>query len=410
LKLILPIAISVAFLAGFAIAWLAKPVTAQVAAESIPAPRMRVERPAHDTHRPTSAKPAEFFQRMQEAGSNKSKLNAVLAAVTPAEIPGLLADFQARAGVSGLRGEEMIQFQELVKTWYTTTPAAALAWLHGLPKPRDREQLLEQIAVGLAETDLDGALALLRQERSSEQVGVSIPSELIEKAVTQGEAKLVEVCRLGLGLGRGGDKGTHLIFPGDFDFKRVFDGLAEGLAAFGKDGGYDNLPTNLIGEWTKRDPQAAWEWLQQGKAYKVPAKFEGRFDEFFESYAQTAPPEEAGLFLGTVFASDKDFNNPMCALTAQPSLELLDAFLQAAPGERSERLQRLFKWSIGWRRGWDHGKVRFLLLERMTPEQRLEALRSYREPSTKQEQELIPVLRRLGHSEEEIRTLLPPRE
>lgn len=410
MKPILPIATTLAFLAGFAIAWLAKPVTARVTDELIPAPRMRAERSAHATHHPASAKPAEFFQRMQEAGSNKSKRDAVLAAVTLAEIPGLLADFQARAGVSGLGGQEMIQFHELVKTWYAKAPEVALAWLHGLSKPRDRELLLEQIAVGLAETDLNGALALLRQERSNEQEGVAIPSELIEKAVTQGEDKLVEVCRLGLGLGRGGDKGTQSTFPEGFDFKRVLDGLAEGLADFGKGGGYDNLPGNLVGEWTKRDPQAAWAWLQQGKAFKRPGKFEGRNDEFFVSYARSTPPNEVGRFLGTVF-STVNYGDANCALTAKPSLELLDAFLQAAPGERSTHLQALFGWTFNNGPGWRNGdKVRELLLKRMTPAQRVDAVQRVDDPDDDLRSELTPVLLRLGHSDEEIRRLLPPRE
>jgi hypothetical protein len=408
LKLILPIATSLTFLAGFTIAWLAKPVTAQVTAEPIPAPRMREERPAHATQRPASAKLAEFFQRMQEAGNDATNCKAVIAGLTVAEISKVLAEFQAHAGLFGLSSPDRFQLLELVKTWHSKAPEAALAWVQALPKPEDRKRLIREIAAGVAETDLDAALALLREQGSDEKWGVALPSELLQKAAAQGADKLVEVCQLGLSRGPCSGATTSVVYPDGFDFQRALDGLTEAKVAYGKDASYDSLPANLVEEWAKRAPQAAWDWLQQGKTLDFASK-----NDFFRGYAMVATPAEVGRFLVSRFDPAAEeyqrYDDVLFTIIGQP--ELLEGFLQAAPGERSAHLQGLLTRALALSGGYvDQGRA--LLLGRMTPEERVEVLRRNdgRGISDEKRDELTPVLRQLGHSEEEIRTLLHPRE
>ena len=395
---------------GFALAWLVKPAPTVGRVESAP-PQTREDR---SDRPPLATKPAAAaLQRLQAAGYNREEREAVLASLSPEEFPALLAEFKECVGIYELNYEEKDLFDELVKAWYAKAPETALAWLHNLPKPDDQERALGAIVDGLVATDLDAALALLRQQGSYVCGHVTIPDILLEKAPAHGANTLMEICRLGLNPGSC-TVGLSLTYPDDFDFKRVLDGLAEAKAAFGKDAGFSLLPTNLVGEWTQRDPQAAWAWLQQGEIIV----FNGT-KEFFEAYASTevGTAKDLGVMLASTFEPtadpDRCYDNVWAALGARPSPELLESFLQAAPGERATILDGLFDHSWSWL-GKDIEQVHVwaLLLDTMTPAQRLETLRRNDVYLLTEEQQrpFIPVLRRLGHSEEEIHTLWPSRK
>ena len=270
--------------------------------------------------------------------------------------------------------------------------------------------MLGAIVDGLVATDLDAALALLRQQGSYVCGHVTIPDILLEKAPAHGADTLMEICRLGLNPGSC-TVGMPLTYPDGFDFKRVLDGLAEAKAAFGEDAGFSLLPTNLVAKWAELDPPAAWAWLQQGEIIV----FNGT-KEFFEAYASTeaGTAKDVGVLLASTFepAADPDrcYDNVWAALGARPSPEMLESFLEAAPGERATLLDGLFDHAWSWLGGKpEQVHVCALLLDRMTPSQRLETLRrnGIYLPDEEQQRALIPVLRRLGHSEEEIQTLWP---
>jgi hypothetical protein len=242
---------------------------------------------------------------------------------------------------------------------------------------------------------------MLRQYGRDEEGNISIPTELLENAAAKGADKLLEVCKWA-----GQRNGDEIFvpdidaYPSDFDFKLVLDGLAAAGAEFGKDGGFSNLPGNLLSEWAKRDFQAAWAWSQEGKA--VPG------NEVSSLIAVTSPAD-AGALLGSAFdPAAADYLDAQRALFDKPLPEMLDAFLQAAPGDRAAHLDGLF--SLGWSGDVDFDEFRSLILERMSPEQRVEVLRHKTKESrvnSKVWTALARTLRALGHSEEEIQTLRP---
>jgi hypothetical protein len=118
---------------------------------------------------------------------------------------------------------------------------------------------------------------------------------------------------------------------------------------------------------------------------------------------------DAGALLGSAFdPAANDYLDAQRALFEKPSPEMLDAFLQAAPGDRAAHLDGLF--SLGWSGDVDFDEFRSLILERMSPEHRVEVLRNKTKDSrvnSKVWTALTRTLRALGHSEEEIQTLQP---
>lgn len=314
--------------------------------------------------------PSEFSRRWQETDDEvdgEEKREALIAGLGPAEFPALLAEMDDKAGLSGLDSPGANQLRQLFKAWHAKAPEAALAWLRALPKPGDRHRLLWDIVDGVAETDLDGAVSMLRQYGTDDEgFIVIIPDKLLEKAMEQGEDKLLEVCKLGLRHSGDWPSSCQLSYPQGFDFRRVLDGLAAAQTAIGEQGRFANVPSNLLSEWAKREFQGAWAWLQENKT--VPDN--GRPD-----LIRAVPPADAGALLGSVFdpaaPEDQRYEEVNRELYRKPSPEMLEAFLQAAPGGRTAHLGGLFDES----RGGNLGEIHALLLERMSPEQRAEALR-----------------------------------
>lgn len=391
-------------LAGFVIAWQVKPTAGNSSSDPASPLQTRVERRSAGARPMGRLAPSEFSQHWQETSEeedSEAKHEALLAGLGPAEFPALLAEIDDKAGLSGLDNPGDNQLRELFKAWHAIAPEAALAWLRALPKPEDRHRLLWEIVDEVAETDLDGAVSMLRQYGTDDEGLIAIiPDKLLEKALEQGEDKLLEVCKLG--LRRGGDwpSSCQMSYPERFDFRRVLDGLASAQAEIGEQGRFANVPSNLIREWAKRDFQDAWAWLQENKT--VPAN--GKSD-----LIGAVPPADAGALLGSVFdpaaPEDKRYEEVNRELYRKPSPEMLEAFLQAAPGERAAHLGGLFDEL----RGGNLGEIHALLLERMSPEQRAQALRrNFKngvDPQTRSS--LARLLLGLGHREEEIQSLLP---
>lgn len=319
----------------------------------------------------------------------------------PAEFPDLLAEMDDKAGLSGLDNPGDNQLRQLFNAWDAKAPEAALAWLRALPKPEDRHRLLWDIVDKIAESNLDGAVSILRQYGTDDEgFIVIIPDKLLEKAVDQGEDKLLEVCKLG--LKRGGDwpSSCQMSYPEDFDFRRVLDGLAAAQAEMGEQARFAIVPSNLISEWAKRDFQGAWAWSRQGKP--VP-------HNYTSDLIEVIAPADVGVLLASVFdpaaPEDKRYQEVNSEFYRKPSPEVLEAFLEAAPGERAVHLGGLFDDL----RGGNLGEIHALLLERMSPEQRAEALRrNFKNGMDSQTRSsLARLLRGLGHGDKEIHLLLP---
>lgn len=392
------------FLAGFGIAWWLKPnATSANTAATPPRPaKTRIERPA----RHATAKPATdaFFQRVKEVEGVEDKHRAIIDEVTAEQIPELLAELQSRTGMRIPDYSNWKLIEELVMAWHAKAPDDAVAWVAALKNKHDRKELLEKIATLMAATDLDAALRLMNQHPTP--WGVSF---LMETAVSQGEDQLVKVCKQTIGSTAPTPK--RLSYPADFGFQRTLEGLAAAQAAAGENGQNGVVPGNLLREWAERDSHAAWAWLQQGK--KVT--FNGTL-EFLQGYATVGKPDEVGSLLASIFdptsIPDDRYMTTLRVLNGE-SPEMLDSFLQAAPGDRTAHLNGLLDQSTPYSEGSNIHKIRAMILERMDPAMRVQALRrnySERGADGETRHELVPTLMKLGHSEEEIQSLLSPRK
>lgn len=405
---------------GFILAWQLKPADGNSESAAVTPLRTRVERSMTTPHPLGKPAPSAFSRQWEEADQTddtEEKRKALLAALGSDEFPALLAEVREKAGMLEPDYDEVEQIQELVHAWHRKTPEAALAWLRALPNAKDRVSLLENIVEETAENDLDGALALLSQDGRDENGRLAMPPKVLEKAAAQGAEKLLEVCKLGIfrrekvvfpsncGLDMDGCSfPNHLSYPEGFDYRRVLDGLAAVEAGFGEGETFAALPGNLLSEWAKRDLQAAWAWYREGKAVS---------GNDGSDVIEAAPPAEAGALLASVFDASAN-NGDGCqdariALLHKPSPELLDAFLQAVPGDRAAHLAGLL--DLGSSGSSNSDEFRALILERMSSEQRVEILRSeYEDRDPRTRAALTRTLRALGHSDEEIRTLLPERK
>lgn len=389
---------------GFILAWQLKPADGNPESAAATPLRTKVERRPTILHPSGKPVPSAFSRQWEEADQTddtEEKRKALLAALDSDEFPQLLAEISGKSGFNGLDFVEIEQLHELFKAWHAKAPEAALEWLRALPKAEDRQQLLCEIVDEAAEIDLEGALALLRQNARDDGY-ISIPNSVLEKAAGQGASKLLEVCKLGIGANeRPVFSSWSVSYPEDFDFKRVLDDLAATQAAFREGERFGAVPSNLLSEWGKRDFQAALAWIKERKT--VP-------ENGFSDLVAAVAPAEAGVLLASTFdpaaPEGERYKDVGFTLYRTPSPEILEAFLQAAPGERSMHLDSLFDLPSSL------GELQALLLERMSTEQRAEALRRRFKNGTDPEirSSLSRLLRGLGHSEEEIHSLLPARQ
>lgn len=410
---IISASVIVGLLVGFGLAWWIKP-EGRASAEAV-ASRARARQGVSPvaTGRPgmTKAASSDFLWRLRETGYSEEGRSVLFADLSPAEIPGLLAEMKAQAGIYQMDNLEAEQFESLFKAWYAKAPEAALSWLQALPHADDKERLLGMTVDGLAETDLTAAVNLLRQEGCDENGRIGIPEVLLENAPTHGAETLVEFCRLGLYRGTA-ISGNPLTYPDEFNFKQALDGLAEAKTTMGGDCWFSDVPCNLVKEWARRDPLAAWEWVQQGKTIEMNGS-----KEFFAGCAMSAvmPVKEIGGMLASAMETAETpgdgYENVWAALGGRPSPELLDGFLEALPGGHATHLNGLFDATWSWLgKNLVEMQVCELLLERMTPEQRAETLKR-NEPYLRgpdAQRDFSAILRRIGHSEEEARAMLPP--
>ena len=404
-----------AFVVGGLVAWFAKPHgEAAPPAEENPVDRkvVRSSGRAAEANDPVKVrqKAVAFLTQLADCRSDKEEIRKLLDQLTAADIPALISELSASVGIEGLDYTEQKQMKTLLVRWHELDPEAAFAWTMSLKTRKDRMIFANELVNAIAEKDYEGSLRLVERIRAKEKNSV-IPYALFTKAAQQGPDTLLQLCKLSVEEG-GACSGQTVVYPPQFDFGRILDGLAEMKASLAANQNISNIPSNLLSEWAAREPEAAWAWLQQGK--KV--SFNSDLAEFFEGYGKVASPEQMGGFLASVFDpakdSDRAYREIAEALMTHPTEESLNAFLDGAPSDRAVDLVRLIAATKYW--GGDNpSKLRCLAFRRMSHDQRVEVLtRLYGERGIDDydRRPLTVELRGLGHDEAEIGRLLPPKK
>lgn len=396
------------FAAGFGAAWWLKPEPPRVEHE-VARPKVEPRAPGRDSGlREAVITPDTKLDGLADLRFRDGDLSDALAAIPVAEIPGLLAALRDRAGYLGLDYRNKSVLEKLVVHWFDQAPNEALLWVLSLEPETDREGLLRELVRHEAERDFDAALALARRV-SGEGGPVDFLLGLQQMAADRGAGRLLELARLSAGKDSG-SSGIDLTYPPDFDFRMVLDGLADLGAWLGDGEKITSVPSNLLDEWTRRDPQAAFEWISQG--HEVP--FNG-MEDFVEAYAAVGGDREVGRLVGEIFKADEPHAYTRYSLASEalfeaPRAETLEGFLEAAGGaaSREMHLAGLLDRSSSTM-GTSYDTARWVIVGAMTPEQRLRLIPASR-LSVEQRRQLVPELRRLGHGDEEIATMVAPPE
>ena len=253
------------FAAGFGVAWWLKPepppVEAGIEAAS---PKVVPRRPGADTGVREQVVTADtVLDALADLRHRDEEFAKELGALEPDEIPALLSALRDRAGYFGLGHADEDVLKKLVVRWYDGAPEEALLWVMSLESEEDRQSLLREVVNHEADRDFDAALALARRVSPGDDDPFRFLDRLQQKAAELGPDKLLQLARLSVGK-TGVSSGFGPTYPPDFDFRKMLDGLAELHESLGEGEKITSVPANLLEEWARRDPQAAFEWVSQG--------------------------------------------------------------------------------------------------------------------------------------------------
>ena len=405
-----------AFGVGFAVAWAVKPTAdggpGGDGAEVVPE-RNRQSLSSRAPSRPQKDY-EPLFERMRENRYDSEGLEKDLDELGLSEIPEFLAALSAKAGLGGLSWEDEDLLEKTLKRWYQQNPEGAIAWVMALESEEDRRELLIDFVNLEAEEDLDGALALLDGFNQQVEGRMSIPSSLIQKGADRDVETMLRVCAAGLGESDG-SSGSGLKYATDFDFEAALNGLVELEENAGEGRSLSSLPSNLLSEWAKRDPQAAFDWVQLGKELS----FNSGLDEFIDGYAEIASDEEIGSFVAELFDPSMDerkrYDQAWDALSEVADEDAVRQFLtDVAPhGGESVHIEGLLERSMSTS-GGGYDATRAILLNMMDSQSRYELFTSGGEKNrfhrSYMRDRLVPVLQRLGHTPAEISEMLPAKD
>ncbi|MCH7227097.1 hypothetical protein [Haloferula sp. A504] len=388
------------FALGFGVAWWLKPEPERVETEA-DRPKVVPRAPGAESGlQEVVITPQTKLDGLAELWFENS-LDEGLAAIAPEAIPELLAALEERVGYYGLSDGDEKVFEKLVLRWYDADPKAALLWVLALPAEDDRRMLIASLIEREAERDFASAYKLAVEYGNEADGFLRMADTLFRRAAEIGAREVIDVSLLSR-TSATTTYGHDLEYPPGFDFRAALDGLADAQAALDEGECLSSVPANLLVEWAKRDPGAAYAWLQTDRV----TPFGDDFSSFIRGYGQAAKPKDLGAFAAQVFTSSPSaavgYQKVFQILGEAPSLEVVEGFLGASgdPAQRVQHLAGLFKQAESGHGSLDEG-ARELVLRATPPELRLQWLAAS-SMSVEARITLVPLLRSLGHSDGEI--------
>ena len=224
------------------------------------------------------------------------------------DVPDLLAVFLEDAGLDGIGWREKELLEKAVKQWVAEDINAALIWASMLPQPKLRRYFQDMMLRELAETDpFDAADRALEIEAGDEDFGASniVSAGIRELAKKSGQEHVItELVRKTAVKERGSSMGISQTFAEDFAHEALLNSLAE-MKGQGLE--FRFMPTGMLTEWAKRDPEGAHAWsLANGNV-----GFE-EWEDVLEGVANTMGQEASGQwFLGKYTQADEELRKMM---------------------------------------------------------------------------------------------------
>jgi hypothetical protein len=210
-------------------------------------------------------------------------------AIDGADYPKLLEAILRHGGAdgrSGLAFSDKAAFDKLVGDWYAADPERATRWVRSIKNPEDLRELGDVLIATAVGKDYDAAICLMQEFSLNKDGQVVIPETVMKAAALHGAAELLELSSLSpLSVEKDPVAPLLLSYPQDFNFQAALEGFAELHAKGVKPATY---PANLLDEWAKRDPEAAFGWFVNSD----PGTHTGTFSTYFYDLARSASADE----------------------------------------------------------------------------------------------------------------------
>jgi len=322
--------------------------------------------------------------------------------LAPEDMKAYFEALEGRAGLYGLSERDLEIMAHFLPQWYQYAPGLAMEWIRGRSSQQESMKLLSTLITGLAPDHLGEALelAVLNDQEMSAAgtMQFRMGTSLYRAAIENDMDAFVRVARLNISTSNS-TRHPGFDYPEGFDFSGALNGLADVTESLENNQVLLVAPGDLLSDWAQRDPQAAFDWLLQGR--KVAEN--DTFEDFLEGYVNVA--DNAALTEFVVQNENQiSLPNTMWNLIRKnPTIDLIDVLLNH-PGivPRQEDVLNDMLIASNTYGGNVSDNARYLILYALDADGRLRALGQNSSIRLEHRQHIGPLLRRLGHNEQEI--------
>lgn len=318
----------------------------------------------------------------------------------------LIEDLAGTAGVKGLGSEESRALGDLAEFWYGESPSEMRQWVLGIEKGPMRREMVNRLISAEAPVDFEAALELAAAERSSDDSRPGLPRVLFEEAAKRDAGALLRTIGLTEYEGTSAS-GSGLRYAEGFDFAAVLNGLAEMRESLPEGRRFEEVPNNILEEWSKTDPQAAYDWVLEDRE----VTFNSGIGEYLEGYGEIAAPDEWSPLLQPFLEKEERHQvgaayGASVALLRKGDSRALGDWLRGLNGivPADDALAGLLKVSA-YSSGDEIVSFRARVFEAMGPGSRLDVSKDWASRMLRDKEgmaEYSEALTRLGHSRAEI--------
>lgn len=332
-----------------------------------------------------------------------ARLETELAAIDPDELWLLMESLATKAKLegSGLGGRYDSLLARILEWKCQQDMESALDWVLTMKNVQQKNDLL-RVALNLAtEQSVEAGLAFYERLRFELGQQPSASYLLLGKCTKLDAASFERYCRCAV-YENPNTTGWKMDFAENFDFATALNKLADIQASVAKGQGFTALPYNILSEWAKRDPQAAFEWMLMGK-YVI---MNHGIDDFIEGYKEVASDAEVGTLIADIYQRSNDYTDAFRAMRAGSNSSIIGAFLEAAPASRSpeQHLAELLRVSMKYN-DYQADYLRNNFLTKLAYQQRVDLFMNdvaLKPADPKIAKKLRENLSELGHPPEEI--------
>lgn len=337
--------------------------------------------------------------------------------IPPEEMRAYLQALRSRAGLRGLGDRDTALLSTMLAVWHAHSAEDTLTWILAHEDEASRVSLLYRLFESADLSDPVEAMRIAVDNMVSSRSEFAVPTELLQAALAKDPETLLACLRIAQHPRATGHP-VVLDFPDGFEFPRFASALADHMADLPKGAHQLVLPGNLVAEWAKEDPTAAFLWASHHPDAATAHGLQASLDAIAES-----PPNHAGaIFAEALQTEGVDstlvLDGLATVLHTEANPQILAYFLTSLPSPEQQEAQllALFRETLRPDAQFRSSRVRHLVLSQMTGEERLaffdDLLRGpgdFSAPFQLDEEigfAMRAELARLDHTSEEIATIM----